>query len=99
MYILYSDYFLGITVPSAKIQKQLLIDTYIEAGISPLDVTYLEAHGTGTPIGDPKEVKAVCEAMCKDRNGPLMIGSVKSNMGHCKCASGRCSLNVYVHFP
>ena len=70
-------------------QRQLLIDTYKEAGINPLDVTYLEAHGTGTSIGDPKEVKAVCEALCEDRKGPLMIGSVKSNMGHCESASGK----------
>ena len=81
--------FLGILVPSAEVQKQLLLDTYKDAGISPLDVTYIEAHGTGTQVGDQNEAKAIGEVMCKDRNGPLLIGSVKTNMGHSESAAGR----------
>ena len=69
-------------------QKKLLEETYAEAGISPCDVTYVEAHGTGTPAGDPQECYAIDEVFCKDRQGPLLIGSVKSNMGHCESGSG-----------
>ena len=67
-------------------------DTYIEAGINPLDVSYVEAHGTGTKAGDPQEAQAVADILCDGRDGPLLIGGVKSNMGHSEPASGLCSL-------
>ena len=79
----------GITFPSGPTQKRLLEEAYSEAGIDPRDVAYVEAHGTGTPAGDPQECYAINEIFCKDRKGPLLIGSVKSNMGHCECASGK----------
>ena len=84
-------YFLsGITFPSGEIQKQLLQEIYSEACIRPSDVAYVEAHGTGTKAGDPQEVNTICDLFCKDRRGPLLIGSCKSNIGHSEPASGRC---------
>ncbi|GAB0087166.1 Fatty acid synthase [Sergentomyia squamirostris] len=83
---------LGITYPSGKMQKKLIEETFEEINLNPHDVVYVEAHGTGTPVGDPQEVNAICDFLCKDRKTPLLIGSVKSNMGHSEGASGVCSI-------
>lgn len=82
----------GITFPSGNIQKRLLEEVYAEANVDPSDVTYVEAHGTGTKVGDPQEVNTIAEFFCKRRQQPLLIGSVKSNMGHSEPASGLCSI-------
>ena len=82
----------GITFPSSQMQTQLIQDTYRECNLDPLEVTYVEAHGTGTKVGDPQEIKALANVFCKGRKGPLLIGGVKSNMGHSEAASGLCSL-------
>ena len=58
-------------------------------------MAYVEAHGTGTKAGDPEELNAITSVFCKDRApemGPLLIGSVKSNMGHPEPASGLCGV-------
>ena len=86
---------MGITFPKADAQFNLIVDTYREAGVKPLDVNYVEAHGTGTQAGDTQEIKAICDFFCpKDlkRNQPLLIGSVKTNMGHAEAVAGICSL-------
>ncbi|XP_039311877.1 fatty acid synthase-like isoform X2 [Solenopsis invicta] len=82
----------GITYPNDEMQNQLMSDIYTEAGINPADVSYVEAHGTGTKVGDKVEVSAIEKLFCKDRKTPLLIGSVKSNMGHSEPASGLCSI-------
>lgn len=82
----------GITFPSSKMQRQLLEEFYDECGISPSCIKYIETHGTGTKIGDPEEVKAIEKVFCKDKLSPLLIGSVKSNMGHSEPASGLCQI-------
>jgi len=82
----------GITYPSGQMQKALIQRVYKEAGINPLDVTYVEAHGTGTKVGDPQEVNSIADFFCAGRKTPLLIGSVKSNMGHAEPASGVASL-------
>ncbi|XP_011883843.1 PREDICTED: fatty acid synthase-like, partial [Vollenhovia emeryi] len=82
----------GIGYPSSEMQKQLIRDIYNEAGINPLDISYVETHGTGTKVGDPEEVNAIDKLFCKGRKSPLLIGSVKSNMGHSEPASGLCSI-------
>ena len=74
-------FFPGVTYPSGAVQKQLLDQVYGEANINPSDVAYVEAHGTGTKAGDPEELNAITSVFCKNRPGPLLIGSVKSNMG------------------
>lgn len=78
----------GITFPSASIQKRLLQEVYGEAGVNPSEVSYVEAHGTGTKVGDPQELNTIVDVFCKGRTEPLLIGSIKSNMGHSEPASG-----------
>lgn len=82
----------GITFPSGKMQNQLMQEVYRQCGVNPVDVSYVEAHGTGTSIGDPQEVNAITDMFCKCRTDPLLIGSVKSNMGHAEASSGMASI-------
>lgn len=82
----------GITFPDGRMQNKLIRETYEEIGLDPNQVAYVEAHGTGTKVGDPQEVNSICDFFCKNRETPLLIGSVKSNMGHSEPASGVCSL-------
>ena len=68
---------------------------YAEAKINPAEVSYVEAHGTGTKAGDPEELNSLTNVFCNGRApemGPLLIGSVKSNMGHPEPASGLCGV-------
>ncbi|XP_036142985.1 fatty acid synthase-like [Monomorium pharaonis] len=78
----------GITYPSQLGQTNLLVEFYNECGIPTSCLDYIEAHGTGTKVGDPQEVGAIQNVLCKNRGTPLMIGSVKSNLGHTEPASG-----------
>ena len=80
----------GLTIPSAISQANLLRQVYSQADIDPSEIDYIEAHGTGTSIGDPIEAQALGNALGKSRSkdNPLLIGSVKSNMGHLEPASG-----------
>lgn len=80
----------GITVPSCHSQAALLEQVYAAAGISLHDIDYIEAHGTGTAVGDPIETRALGRAIGSKRaaGNPLFIGSVKSNLGHLEAASG-----------
>lgn len=82
----------GITFPSGSMQNKLIREVYEEIGVLPQEVSYVEAHGTGTKVGDPQEVNSIADFFCKNRKDPLLIGSVKSNMGHSEPASGLCSL-------
>jgi len=80
----------GLTVPNADAQIALLRQAYAQAGIGAGEIDYLEAHGTGTAVGDPIETHAIGQALgqVRERQRPLPIGSVKSNMGHLEAASG-----------
>ena len=83
----------GITFPSSSMQTTLLKECYQDCNILPNDVFYIECHGTGTKIGDPEEIHAIEKFFFeKDRPTPLLIGSVKSNMGHSEPASGLCQI-------
>lgn len=82
----------GITYPSGKLQEKLLNEFYKEVAITPNDLGYLEAHSTGTVVGDPEECRAIDNVICSQRADPLLVGSVKSNVGHSEAASGICSL-------
>lgn len=84
----------GLTVPSIDAQAALLTHAYAEAGIAPSDIDYVEAHGTGTAVGDPVETHALGIALGQHRarGNPLLIGSVKSNIGHLEAASGSAGL-------
>jgi len=82
----------GITYPSSQVQEALMKEAIIEAGVDPRQIVYVEAHGTGTPAGDPEEARAIAKVYCENRDEPLLIGSVKSNLGHAEGVSGLCSL-------
>ncbi|MFF5516449.1 SDR family NAD(P)-dependent oxidoreductase [Streptomyces coeruleorubidus] len=83
----------GMTLPSAQAQEALLRAVCQEAGIGPDDLVYFEAHGTGTPVGDPAEARAIGRALGARRGaGPLPVGSVKSNLGHLEPAAGMAGL-------
>jgi acyl transferase domain-containing protein/NADPH:quinone reductase-like Zn-dependent oxidoreductase/NAD(P)-dependent dehydrogenase (short-subunit alcohol dehydrogenase family)/SAM-dependent methyltransferase/acyl carrier protein len=80
----------GISLPSAAAQARLVRDACKDAGVAPLKISFVEAHGTGTAVGDPIEAHALAEALCQERGSetPLVIGSVKSNLGHLETAAG-----------
>jgi acyl transferase domain-containing protein/NADP-dependent 3-hydroxy acid dehydrogenase YdfG/acyl carrier protein len=80
----------GITAPSARSQQGLLHEAYADAGVDPGTVGYLEAHGTGTKLGDPIEVNALREAFRRytDRTGFCALGSHKGNFGHTIMTAG-----------
>ncbi|AOX01783.1 short-chain dehydrogenase [Moorena producens PAL-8-15-08-1] len=80
----------GLTVPNKKAQQLLIHQALDNAKVDPKDVSYIEAHGTGTSLGDPIEVGALGEFFGKNRpdNQPLTIASAKTNIGHLEAASG-----------
>ncbi|XP_012061925.1 PREDICTED: fatty acid synthase-like, partial [Atta cephalotes] len=78
----------GITYPSSQMQYTLLKEFYEECKIPTSYLDYVEAHGTATIAGDPPEINAIYNVFCTNRETPLMIGSVKSNLGHTESASG-----------
>ncbi len=89
----------GLTVPSIAAQTALLTEAYAKANIAPADISYIEAHGTGTAVGDPVETNALANALGTRRpaGSPLLIGSVKSNLGHLEAASGVAGLVKALH--
>ena len=77
-----------LPLPSKQVQSDLIKQVYSEVGINPSDIDYIEAHGTGTSAGDPIEISALSESIATSRTDPLLVGSIKSNMGHLETASG-----------
>lgn len=82
----------GITLPSADGQHEVIKKAYKKAGLSLDDTAYVECHGTGTPVGDPIEVEAVSRTFGRNKSNRMLIGSVKSNLGHSEAASAISSL-------
>ena len=80
----------SITQPNVNSQEALIRETYSRAGLSMQPTRYFEAHGTGTPVGDPIESTALGAAFRKTRTmqDPLWVGAVKSNIGHLEGGSG-----------
>jgi natural product biosynthesis luciferase-like monooxygenase protein len=83
----------GLTAPNGSAQRALLRDALACAGVDAGDVSYIECHGTGTPLGDPIEVGALAEVYGRRAaDNPLALGSVKTNFGHLESAAGVCGL-------
>jgi polyketide synthase 13 len=84
----------GLLAPNPDAQAAVLRKAYKDAGINPRDVDYIEAHGTGTILGDPIEADALGRVVGRGRpaDRPALLGAVKSNVGHLESAAGAASL-------
>jgi acyl transferase domain-containing protein len=80
----------GLTAPSGAAQADVISRALAAAGVAPAEVGYVEAHGTGTPLGDPIEVRALAGVLGEGRPAgrPVLVGSVKTNIGHLEAAAG-----------
>lgn len=80
----------GITAPNGPAQEAVMREALANAALEPHAVSYVETHGTGTPLGDPIEVQAIgaVYGMGRREESPLRIGSVKTNLGHTEAAAG-----------
>ena len=84
----------GLPVPRGPAQERLIEETLARAGVQPDEIDYLEAHGTGTELGDSIELNALASVYGRGREAdrPLLVGSVKTNIGHSEWAAGMASL-------
>ncbi|MDT0267351.1 SDR family NAD(P)-dependent oxidoreductase [Streptomyces sp. DSM 44915] len=78
----------GLSAPNGQAQGRVIRDALADAGLAPADVAAIEAHGTGTALGDPVEAHALLATYGQDREAPAWLGSVKSNVGHTQAAAG-----------
>ncbi|MBZ6093704.1 type I polyketide synthase, partial [Streptomyces olivaceus] len=77
-----------LSAPNGPAQQRVIRQALASAGLSPADVDAVEAHGTGTTLGDPIEAQALIATYGQDREAPLWLGSIKSNIGHSAAAAG-----------
>ena len=80
----------GLTAPNGLSQEAAIRKALADAGVAPLEVSYVETHGTGTALGDPVEVLSLANVygQGRSRDNPLVLGSVKTNIGHTEAAAG-----------
>jgi len=79
----------GLTAPNGLAQQAVIRDALSNAGVAPHQIGYVEAHGTGTPLGDPIEIASLRAVLDDDQNNNrVLVGSVKTNIGHLESAAG-----------
>ncbi len=80
----------GLSAPSGAAQQDVIRRALASGGVDPHQIGYLEAHGTGTPLGDPIEFDALAAVLAQQRpeDDPLIVGSIKTNVGHLESAAG-----------
>lgn len=85
---------IGLTAPNARAQEEVIVDAWNRAGINPETISYIEAHGTGTKLGDPIEIEGITRAFRRytDKKQFCAVGSVKSNIGHLDNTAGAVGL-------
>src|SRR4029079_5684662 len=78
----------GLTAPNGPSQEAVIRRALAQAGVEPAEVSYVECHGTGTVLGDPIEVQALGTVLAegRDPSHPVILGTVKSNLGHTQAA-------------
>lgn len=88
----------GISAPNGRAQEKVITEAMAEAGVTAADIDYIEAHGTGTIVGDTTEATAIGNLMKGKRpsHSPLLMGSVKSNIGHLEAAAGIAGLTKVI---
>ncbi|MEC4805692.1 MAG: hybrid fatty acyl-AMP ligase/type I polyketide synthase [Jaaginema sp. PMC 1079.18] len=84
----------GLTAPNGIAQQRVITGALQQAYVTPAQVSYVETHGTGTPLGDPIEINALKAVLLRDRpsDSPCWLGSVKTNIGHLEAAAGMAGL-------
>lgn len=82
----------GLTSPNGRAQQEVIVKALNNSGRKPEEISFVETHGTGTSLGDPVEIQALNKTYGSSRKKPLIVGSVKANIGHLEVCAGMAGL-------